>query len=389
VKARELAIAGLALLAAVMSVRTALVQGRLRQNPQAAVAAWPNHPNAVLAAGLVEIGDAAGRGRPVDPQLVERLVSAFARAPLEPEPFLVRGVDARVRGNEALAGQAFLAARARDPRSVAARYFLADHFLRVGDTRRGLAEIATLTRFVPESRRGVAPYLAAFARDPRAAPEIRAMVRNDPTLEAVLLGELASNPNDIGLVLGYWSGRRGRQTREWQAKLLGTLVRAGRFSEAHDAWRRFEPGAQRGSTVGPGFADEALAPFGWTLASGSEGLAEAEANDRLHVIYYGRNDLRIASRVMALPPGQYRLSMRASGTPLAADALSWKIACLPRGPAIGMLGIGRGGAIAQSFAVPASGCGAQQIDLHAKAPEFPEQVDVSLTDFRIAQEGGR
>ena len=98
------------------------------------------------------------------------MLSASAKAPLAPEPFLVRGVQAQLSGEQQLALRSFLAARQRNPRGIAARYFLADHYLKVGETGPGLNEISALARLVPQSLPTVAPYLAAYAKTPSAAP---------------------------------------------------------------------------------------------------------------------------------------------------------------------------------------------------------------------------
>lgn len=372
---------------AILVLREAMVTAYAGRNPARAATLWPSHPSVVLESGLAQIGDAAAAGSPADPELVNRLLSVSADAPLAPEPFLVRGVQARVTGDEDAAGRSFIAARTRGPRLVAARYFLADHYLRVGDTGNGLAEIASLARLVPRSLSQVAPYLASYARTPGVAPQVKGLVREHPELELVLLDTLAANPGDSNLAMYLWSGYSGEGSRRWQERMLRSLVGAGRFFEAAAAWSRFSGGIAAGQ-VDPDFRTDRLAPFGWTLASDASGVAEPQGQGRLHVLYYGRNDKMLAGQLLMLGPGRYRLEMQVSGATPTAKSLAWTISCVPSGTELAALQLGsKSGELSASFAVPASGCRAQRLELKGTAPEIAEQAEATIARLRL--EGDR
>src|SRR5436190_165045 len=157
-KGRAIIVGVLALLLSALVIRTALFDSYAFSNPAKSAAIWPGRSSVILASGIDELGRQAAAGRPVDIGMVNRLVATAAKDPLAPEPFLVRGIAAQLAGNDALAGRAFLEARDRQPRGVAARYFLADHYLRTSQTQRGLAEISSLTRLFPQSLGAIAPY---------------------------------------------------------------------------------------------------------------------------------------------------------------------------------------------------------------------------------------
>ena len=379
----------LAALAAVV-VRGAFVDAYLVKNPAMVAAIWPGHPTVLLEKGLAEVGELAAAGRPVNPATVQRMLAIGAKAPLAPEPYLVRGVQAREAGDEALALRAFLEARQRNPRSVAARYFLADHYLRAGQTRRGLAEISALTRLVPESLGGIVPQLAAFARMPDSLEQVRILLRDQPQLEPRLLYELAANPGAANLAISLWSGGTDDPDRAWQQRLVNSLVSAGRFDEAGKTWGRFNPGArQEGGLVDPRFEADDLAPFGWTLATGPAGVAEPEGGGRLHILYYGRDDLILASQLLLLKPGPYRLAMRVDATGPIPKSLSWVVRCLPasRDLAAVSLASAKGGVLAVDFTVPGQGCAAQRLELAGTAPDLPEQADLTIAGLRLEGRG--
>ena len=121
-----------ALISAFFIVRVAAVEAFAARDPARAASLWSGHPRVLLESGLAEVGETAAAGRQVNKVLIRRLIDASAKAPLAPEPFLVRGVEAQMSGNRSLALQSYLAARQRNPRSVAPRYFLADLYLKGG-----------------------------------------------------------------------------------------------------------------------------------------------------------------------------------------------------------------------------------------------------------------
>jgi hypothetical protein len=385
---RAITVVILALLLAALVVRNAFIDAFAERDPAKAAAVWPGHPSVILALGLTEVGVSTASAHPVNPAIVRRMLATSTKAPLAPEPFLVRGVEAQVEGDTQLALQWFLEARRRDPRSIAARYFLADHYLKTGQTQLGLAEISALTRLVPTSLGGIAPQLAAFARMAGGAMQVRLLLRDQPQLEPWLLNELAANPNDASLILSLWSGRTNNQDRAWQQRLVNSLVMANRFEEAQMAWSRFDPSARPiGELVDPKFEGNAMPPFGWTFASGPAGVAEPDGGGRLQILYYGRDDLVLASQVLLLKPGPYRLAMRVSGVSPSAKSLSWVVSCMPTSRKLTSIGLAaaKGGVLTADFSIPPQGCAAQQLALLGAALELPEQVDIAIAELRLSR----
>jgi len=390
-KMRFAAVALVALLAAWQVVRSAFVQAYAADNPSMAAALWPSHPKVLFKTALDEIAGAAAAGRPVPRSRINAIYATAGRAPLAPEPYLVRGVEAQLAGNSALAGRAFEAARYRDPRSLAAHYFLADHYLKTNQTNAGLVELARLTRFVPDGITSVARYYAAYAKAPGGAAPIKAMLRSNPQIEDPILAALAGDPANADLVLSLASGDAHSQTKPhlWHGRLVGSLVAAGNYAKARQVWSKLagEPSPASG-LFDPGFSGRiAPPPFNWTLQSNASGVAEAVGDGRLHLVYYGRDDTTLASQTLTLAPGRYRLSFKVQGSAKTLSSLSWKLACLPKGPQILSLGfVGSGGRASGDFSVGRD-CGAQQLSLVGTSPDFPESVDAVLFDLQLSRVG--
>ncbi len=102
------------------------------------------------------------------------------------------------------------------------------------------------------------------------------------------------------------------------------------------------------------------------------------------MIYYGRDEATLASQMLRLPPGRYRLAMRIDG-PSRASGLGWTIVCYPGPSTIFQLPLGTvgKGAVTGTFAVPATGCPAQSIELRGRPPEVTETSQLSIHDLRL------
>ena len=391
---RAIGVILLALAAAVLVVRTGFVAAYGDTAPARAAAVWPDHPLVRLKLGLDEVGIAAANGQGASPDQIARLQRAALSAPLRPEPYLVRGVDAAQSGDRALAGRAFAAAIHRDPRSIPAHYFMADHQLRGGNSEGGLREITTLARLVPSSQGDVAKMLASYAQTPGAAPQVKAMLRRHPEFEVNILTRLAGDPANAELVMFLSNGAVGTSAEiaGWQGMLVSGLVAAGDFDRANRLWSRLaKADGPRGLLFNPTFTNTtAPAPFNWTLGSGATGLAEP-ADQGVHILYYGRENLQLAAQLLRLDPGRYTLAFRLSVSEGDAAALAWTLTCLPGKQVIMISNLGRvakAGGAAQPFAVP-PGCQAQQLELNGAAPDFPQTVDVTLTGLGVTREGAQ
>ncbi|MEO8548086.1 MAG: tetratricopeptide repeat protein [Sphingomicrobium sp.] len=336
---------------------------------------WPSHPAVVTDQAMAEIGADAAHGQSPAPTTLRQVDELARLAPLAPEPFLIKGALAQVDGRQSRAEQLFAAARARAPRSVAARYFLADRYLRTGRVAQALSEISVLSRLFPQSRAGFGPALAQFAHTPGAVAPLRGFFRSSPEIEPMVLSTLADDARNADLILALW-GRRPNttdyQTAGWQKKLLNELIAQGSYAKAYSTWRLVAGvnGAQ-GTIFNPGFAELTVPPpFNWTFDT-TAGVVESAPSGRLQVIYYGRNDAALAEQVLLLAPGRYQLSMEISDPPGAGGEIAWTLTCMPRGENILRLPIQRRGPLAGSFVVP-QGCPAQRLQLNGLVGDFPQ-----------------
>ena len=390
IRIRTIAVALLALLAAWQVIRSAFVQAYGADEPAKAAALWPSHPDILFKTALDEIANAAATGHPVPRQQIEAIYAAAARAPLAPEPFLVRGVDAQLAGNPTLAGRAFEAARQRDPRSLAAHYFLADHFLRTNQPEAGLEELARLTRLVPNGIASVAPYYARYAKERGGAARMKKVLGEHPEFAPDVMAALAMEASNADLIL-YLAGDHPEPQGEpplWHGRLVEGLVASGQYRKARVIWSQLS-GEQFASDSGlfdPQFSGKkAPPPFNWSLLSTASGLAEEQGNGRLHVIYYGRDNADLASQTLTLRPGRYRLSLKVEGGTKSLSSLAWKLSCLPAKRTLLSLALAAPqGQPVGDFTI-GSDCPAQLLSLTGTPPDYPETVDVTLSALSLTR----
>lgn len=377
-------------LAAFQVVRATAVRGAARDGPP--IALWASHPAIRLQEIMAEMGARSAKGETLPPAVIAELGRVARAMPLEPEPFLIRGALAQTAGRGADAERLYLEARLRDPRSRAARYLLAEHYLRSDRIPQGLAEMAIFSNLAGGSGE-LAPALAAYAQTPGAVAELRQLFLLTPNLEEPVLTELSGDAANADLVLALRSPRPRpgsvSKAPRWQARLVSALIANGEFDRAHRIWAMLSglPEASRG-LFNPEFRQLAPPPpFNWTYGS-SGGVAEPLDDGRLQLIYFGREDAVLAEQVLVLAPGRYNLRFELEGN-VKDSALAWTIDCLPSQRPVLQLPLKADAAPAYggAFAVPAQGCAAQRLRLAGTASEFASSTEFTIGKFGLTRAG--
>jgi hypothetical protein len=385
--ARAVVVAVAAALVMVQVVRNAVVAGVAARAPDEAARVWAGHPSVEIAQAMSEIARAARDRREVPPSAFSLLSAASVKEPLAPEPFLVRGIRAELAGDQRAAELAFEAAQWRDPRSLPAAYFLADRYLRAGDVTRGLPQVAALARLSPGGSSAVAPYLAAYARNPANWPALRSLFRAHPDLSGPALTVLATNASSAPAVLALADPAQKGVDAPWLGPLLNSLIAAGDYSKAQAVWARaarVKPGPY---LYDAGFNDKTSPPpFNWSLTSSAVGVAERQPGARLTVVFYGQQDGILATQLLLLQPGEYRLSMQLLGDASRARSLNWSVWCDKAAGAIASVTLDAAASQGLHFKVSPD-CRAQWLKLSGAAGDLPQQVDVTISALKLEKVG--
>jgi hypothetical protein len=372
------------LLVAAQVVRNAAVEALATASPASAARVWPGHPKVEISLGLSDIGRAARQRKVVDPAIFAMINDAAVKAPLAPEPYLVRGVRAQISGDEKTAKGAFLAAQRRNPRSLPAAYFLATHYLRHGQASQGLLQTAVLGKLSPGGTDVIAPFVAAYAQNPANWPEIRSLFRSQPNLEAGVLAALSTDGRNAVAILAVADAAHRKANSTWLRVLLTSLVASGDYMRARKVWSAIAGGTgDRDLVFDPQFSIPGPPPpFNWELASSSVGLAERQVGERLHVLFYGNEDGVLARQLLLLPTGRYVLHMKLAAAQSHPDSLRWSIRCDKVSVPIADIGVDVAATSSWIFQIPAS-CPAQWLELTGRAGDFTQQAEVTIAQFRL------
>lgn len=385
----RLAILLCAVLLAVQIVRNAAVEALAEALPDSAGKVWPGHPDVRTQSAMIAIASATGKRQPVPRSALQAMNASALQSPLLSEPFLVRGVQAQLAGDEARARAAFIAAERRDPRALPAHYFLAELDLRTGNVAHGLSELAVLASLSPHGALAVAPFIATFARDRRNWPEVRALFRRDSNLAGYTLAKLAADPANATTIVALAGPAKPGSETTWLEPLLASMTGAGRYAEARALWAsrwklRLSPDAP---LFDSGFANTSPPPpFNWALTSSTVGLAERLPGGRLHAIFYGQQDGALARQLLVLQPGTYRVTMRVAGDAARREALNWSVTCAKSSAPLATIDLAAASRQAWSFTVP-PGCDAAWLELAGVAEDIPKAADVTISELRMSRAG--
>lgn len=381
----------LSLLLAVQVVRNAAVDGLAQLHPATAARAWRGHPTVEFSLGMTEIARSARAGRPVGSSTLAIIRDAAIKAPLAPEPFLVEGVRAQLAGDRAKAEAAFRAAQWRDPRSLPAAYFLAQHYFQTGRQVDGLREIATLARLSPSGIGAVAPYLAAYAQNPSNWSQVAALFRSEPEVEDPVLAALSEEPKNARAVLALADRAHRNAQSPWLPVLVHSLIEEGRYADARSLWSgvagvRPDPAQliYDSSFSHP----SAPPPFNWALTSSTVGLAERQRPNKLHVLFYGQEDGVLATELLLLAPGSYHLSLQLAGGGTHENELVWTAQCDKTQTELSRIDVATAATRGWDFQVPAD-CPAVWLNLTGVSADVPQQAEATISDLTLGRATAR
>lgn len=391
--ARAAAVALLGLYLAWWVVRIGVVEAE--DNPFFAATVAPNHPRVRISLAMAYFLAQGGR---VPDENRRAALDALKQAPLADEPFLLAAVDALARRDNARGDRLLEEARRRNPRLRLARLLLLDRYLQEGRVPEAMVEMKSLDNLVAGASTTLIAALAQMVQDPKMAPQMLPLLRREPTLHEAVLESLVASGADEAVVLNVaGSAAQSGKSEPWKASLLSRLIAKGAFASAWDLWKGFtgfREGPEGKGVYDPSFTGlPGPAPFNWDLMSSGPGVAERSRNQGLQVEYYGRDNGNLASQLLMLRPGRYRLSFQTSGDAAGEGSrLLWTIACNPGDASLLQLPVTRVASTPKSFtgtfAVPASGCPTQWLRLAGVSGDVATDQSATISRLSIEAERG-
>lgn len=388
------AIAALALAYAGWWVVRTNVVAAAGHNPFIGVRVAPSDPRVRIDLAMFSF---YAHGGAVPPDEQRGALDALRSAPLSDEPFLLAGVDALAHGRDAEGERLLIEARRRNPRLRMARLLLLNQYLKEGRVPEASVEIGAIDRLVTQAGNVFVPYLSQMVQDPKAGPQLVPLLRREPGLrDQVLLAMAKSRADPARIMAVAGDSIRPRATPpEWQAALLDGFVKQQRYADALALWRKLagQPpqGAEKGIYDAAFHGLPGPPPFNWALAEGGAGVAEHASGGGLSIDYYGRDDGDLASQLLMLRPGRYRLAFRAEGDAQGSSSrMVWSVSCgesaLVQVPVTGVVSAPH--AFAASFTVPA-GCPVQWLKLRGVSGDMETGQAARFSALSIEPEAGK
>jgi hypothetical protein len=322
-------------------------------------------------------------------------------SPLAYEPFFLLARAAEQRGDHQAAIRLMEEVRRRRANFVPGRLQLAAYYGATNQFRRMFDEIDVALRLNSDVREAVVAELTRLIAIPDGRDELAGALARNPSWRRDFFVAAHGRPFSPADTRALYRAVRARNpqlnaTPEFRLH-LEALVRTGQVARARNLWLDAMPPDRRQRHAnlfdGDFSGQPAFPPFGWELAETEQGRAEIMRDGRPHlqVDYFGGSNEVLAEQVIALRPGNYRLTYVArSDDGVRGANLNWVIACYPSGAILSRTVVQNLGQNYQrrgiAFAIPASAqCNGQVLRLVGEPGDVSVPVSFQLGSVGIAR----
>jgi tetratricopeptide (TPR) repeat protein len=331
---------------------------------------------------------------------------ALRASPLNARAFTLLGLIAERKGDQKNAEALMRIAAARTWQDETTDEWLLNREAHRGDYARALpyadAMLRTSWPFQPE----LFPVLASFTVDPRAFEALTALLATAPPWRSWFLSELSARlANQTRLVQLYaaLNDSENPPTKDELRPYLNRLINDENFELAYRTWRATLPPQQRADETYPfnrdfEFPVDGL-PFNWNfeeIAGADSRIVPPVENGKKRALLVEFSGARVrfanVKQLLLLPAGDYSFSGKVKTAELRTSrGLRWQVFCANASAnTIAYSELVSGTMpwtdFTVKFQVPATGCGAQWLQLELPAridPELRIEGQVWYQDLRI------
>jgi len=307
-------------------------------DPEAALGWRPAEAEALVRLAERRLADMAAQD---DLSAVDDLATrALLAAPDAIAPLSLLALTAERRGEDGRAAALMRLAERRSLRQPVVEAWLFDRAVAAGDIAGALGRADVLLRTsAPDLRERVRTTLIGVASDAKAAPLLVRQLAGDPPWRAQFLAAFFADPASLQaapVLIAAMAATDRPLTDSERNAYLTALVARGLFDTAYGAWVDSFAGGDVPYLYNGGFeAPASGSPFDWTLADARIAEVAITASpppatgNALRVEFADRRvAASLASELLVLPPGDYRLSAKAKAERLVNDrGLWWRVSC--------------------------------------------------------------
>lgn len=333
---RMLLIAGLGLVASLLTLALAVAGATETTNPQLALRFYPS--DSIALAARAEQLLARQPERP-GPEVKRLALASLRQQSLNPLALRLLGYIDTLEYREQSARSLMRLSEGQSRRDSGTQFWLVEDAVQRGDVKRALAHYDILLRTHPSTYTTLFPILVQALGDPAIREALVPYIRTDRNWAPLFLAHASANSADLGSLVDLMlkSGGLGDPVaaRAQTVDLLQRLIARNMFADA----RRLYLGT-RGNiaslldTASFTAADPAASasPMAWQIRTeadaGGEFIDNGTARPMLSVFASAATTAAIASKILYLPPGRYRLAValdRFEGD--EGSLLRWQLRC--------------------------------------------------------------
>lgn len=274
--------------------------------------------------------------------------------------------------------------------------------LNIDVSRRDLAGVArdidVVLRAEPSRYVALTPLLGAVVAAGGGAEVASHLVRRPPWRELFLvrLAQTARDPGIVFALLKRLSLGPAKPTPDELGAYFDRRLAQHDYSVAYLDWLQLLPPsalARVGNIYDGDFSGApGPPPFNWRLSSGPGGSADilsgSGGRGLLEVAYDGVSTAPLATEMLVLPPGAYRLTGRSAVTQSGSGSLGWTLTCASSESPLARTTIVAPAddswiGFAAAFTIPDQGCQAQWLRLTPHPGDRSDDISGRYTGLRI------
>ncbi len=275
------------------------------------------------------------------PQVRTLARAALRSQAINPDALAVLGFLSEVKGDAVAAERLVRASDRLSRRQSAVQLWLIESSVRKGDVAQALVHYDRALRTKPDTQKLLFPVLAAAITNPEIRSALKPYVRSKTGWADQFLLYASSQAPDLRAVVDLVTETGGpvdpgNNMRQKQI-LLSSLVSKGAYDDARRVYRLM-PGQKEARLISPAFdasdKDARFGAMGWQIfddpdAGGSFENGEDRNRVRLSVFANAATTRPVATRLLYLAPGSYRLSVvLAAIEPGDGGYLRWQLRCM-------------------------------------------------------------
>lgn len=326
--------------------------------------------------------------QPVSRATLDAARDAAKRMPLAPQPYFIAGTAKALAGDAAGARALVDLSVHRDPRFLPARYWRIQDAAQRSDPAAATAAVLRAIDLDVPNRDANIGLLVKLTPIAQSWPLIRAAMPGardwrdryyDQLVGAKLEPSLVFNAIDVA-----HAASGAPPVEHEQAGLLASLVEKGDFDRAYTAWLGWLPADALGKLAyvydGEFTGARGAPPFNWKVSTSGDASASVERGHGLRFDYLPGADAELASEMLMMTPGNYRLSSVAAldnlRNPDTEVPVGWRLLCLPSRAEVLTMRFQNSTdpkPVAADFTI-GENCQAQLLELAGLAMEMPVQA---------------